>query len=104
LFPSFHTVRNDIELEARQLNNPGTDLRILLYTLRRRAPSAAGTTIVPTSTGTVESSSDPSPPAPTTNNGGKGKGKGKGKSNGSDGSSNNSGGYNTPRWPSFYNP
>jgi hypothetical protein len=87
LFPSFHTVRNDLELEEIELNNftpsgggcPPQPQQLQPRPPQQQPPSPLAT---------------PRPPTPTPNNDDKGKGKGKGKSNGDGSSDNNSGGSN----------
>jgi hypothetical protein len=110
-FPSFHTVRNDLEIEEIELDHSAAQGQASMF---YSAPSGGGRPpqqqqpLRPPQQEPPCPQAAPPPSVPNPNNGGKGKGKGKekgkgkGKNNGSGGSSNNSRG--APAWPSFYNP
>jgi hypothetical protein len=108
-FSSFHTVRNDLELEEIELDHSVAQGQASVF---YSVPSGGGRPpqqLLPPCPPPQEPPCPPAAPpslAPNTNNGGKGKGKGKrkgkGKNNGSGDSSNNNRG--APTWPSFYNP
>jgi hypothetical protein len=95
-FPSFHTVRNDLELEEIELDHSTAQGQASAF---YSVPSGGGRPPqqqLPPRPPPQEPPCPPvapPPPTPNTNNGGKGKGngngKGKGKNNGSDGSGNN---------------
>jgi hypothetical protein len=97
LFPSFHTVRNDLELEEIELDHSATQGQASAFYF---APSGGGrplhqqSPLRPPQQETPYPQAAPPPPTPNPNNDGKGKGKdkgkGKGKNSGSGGSDNNS--------------
>jgi hypothetical protein len=109
-FPSFHTVRNDLELEEIELDHSAAQGQASAF---YSAPSRGGCPPQQQLPPCPSSQEPPCPqaapplPAPNPNNSSKGKGKGKRKGKGkNNGSGNNSGNNSrgTPAWPSFYNP
>jgi hypothetical protein len=106
-FPSFHTLRNDLELEEIELDHSVAQGQTTAF---YSTPSGGGRPpqqLLPPCPPPQELAcpqvAPPPPRAPNPNNGGKGKGKDKGKGKGKNiGFGNNSKG--APAWPSFYNP
>jgi hypothetical protein len=111
-FLSFHTVRNDLELEEIELDRSTAQgqasafYSVLSGGWRPLQQQQQQPPRPPQQKPPCPQAAPP-PPTPNPNNGGKGKGKGKGKRKGkNNGFSNNNDNNNrgTPMWPSFYNP
>jgi hypothetical protein len=109
-FPSFHTVRNDLELKEIELDHLAAQGQASAF---YSVPSGGGRPPqqqLPPRPPQQEPPCPPvapPPPAPNNNNGSKGKGKGKGKGkdkNNGSGNNNSNNNRGAPMWPSFYNP
>jgi hypothetical protein len=112
-FSSFHTIRNDLELEKIELDHSAAQGQASMFYSASSGGRHPPQQLLPPHPSQQKLPCPqvaPPPPTPNPNNDGKGNGKGKekgkGKNNGSNSPDNNNG--NNSRgalaWPSFYNP